>query len=198
MTTTAPAEPTRPPVPPALKRFIWDIQSMVELGDGEREILLIGRDLMTRLLASDDWLPDAFAAAPPGEARQYQLYSDGMERFSVVASVIPAGAALAIAQPGAWEIIGALRGHLARSVADGAPRALPRGAVEAYRSATEADVRLDGAEFAIAIHVYGGEIGRLLRRSVAANGETSEPMAYANGEDAPPYDIYTIQTEIRD
>jgi predicted metal-dependent enzyme (double-stranded beta helix superfamily) len=192
--TTAPAEPTRAPVPPALKRFIWDIQSMVELADSEREILLIGRDLMTRLVAEDDWLPDAFAAAPPGEARQYQLYSDGMERFSVVASVIPAGAALAIEQPGVWEIIGALRGTPARSLVGGTPRELPRGAVEAFRSSGDAAVRLAGAEAAIAIHVYGGEIGRLIRRS----GATGEPMGYANGEDAPPYDIFTIQTEIRD
>ncbi|MBY6243960.1 hypothetical protein K3F48_22680 [Methylosinus sp. Sm6] len=171
---------------------------MVELADSEREILLIGRDLMTRLVAGHDWLPDAFVAAPPGEARQYQLYSDGMERFSVVASVIPAGAALAIEQPGVWEIVGALRGAPARSLVGGTPRELPRGAVEAFRSAGDAVIRLAGAEAAIAVHVYGGEIGRLVRRSVAPNGEAGEPMGYANGEDAPPYDIFTIQTEIRD
>ncbi|BGE85347.1 3-mercaptopropionate dioxygenase [Methylosinus sp. 3S-1] len=190
---TAAPEPTRPPVPPALKRFIWDIQSMVELAEGEREILLIGRDLMTRLVAEDDWLPEVFAAAPSGEARQYQLYSDGMERFAVIASVLPAGAALAIEQPGVWEIIGALRGTPTRCLAGAAPRELPRGTVDVFRSAGEAAVRLAGAEAAIAIHVYGGEIGRLVRRP----GE-GEPMGYANGEDAPPYDIYTIQTEIRD
>lgn len=193
------AEPTRVPVPPALKRFIWDIQSMVELADSEREILLIGRDLMTRLVASDDWLPQAFAAAPPGAARQYQLYSDGMERFAVVASTLSNGAALAIEQPGVWEIIGALRGDLARSAAEGAPRALPAGVVEAYRSASDAAIRLSAAAEggAIAIHVYGGDIGRLLRRSVAG-GVSGDPMGYANGDDAPPYDIFTIQTEIRD
>ena len=49
------------PVPEPLKRFIWDIQSMVELAESEREILVIGRDLMARLVARDDWLPDAFA-----------------------------------------------------------------------------------------------------------------------------------------
>jgi hypothetical protein len=41
------------PVPPALKRFIWDIQSKAELDEGKREILFIGRDLMSRLVASD-------------------------------------------------------------------------------------------------------------------------------------------------
>lgn len=196
--TAAPDQPTRVPVPPALKRFIWDIQSMVELADGEREILLIGRDLMARLVAADDWLPEAFAAAPAGAARQYQLYSDGMERFTVVASVIPAGAALIVEQPGAWEIIGALRGGLARARAEEAPRALAPGAAEAFRSAGEAVVRLSGAPSAIAIHVYGGEIGRLLRRAVAPDGAIAAPPGYANGETAPPYDIFSIQTEIKD
>jgi predicted metal-dependent enzyme (double-stranded beta helix superfamily) len=193
----APDEPAKIPVPPALKRFIWDIQSMVELAEGEREILLIGRDLMTRLVAADDWLPQAYAEAPAGEARQYQLYSDGMERFSVVASILPGGAALAIEQPGVWEIVGALRGTLTRSPAGGTPRALAAGSVEAFRSASEAALRLAG-ETVVAIHVYGGEIGRLVRRSVTTDGALGEPMGYANSEDAPPYDIFTIQTEIRD
>jgi len=195
----APAEPTQIPVPPALKRFIWDIQSMVELAEGEREILLIGRDLMARLVSSDDWLPPAYAAAPAGEARQYQLYSDGMERFSVVASILPAGASLAIEAPGVWEIVGALRGSLARSGAP-ATRALAPGSVEAFRSASAADLRLAGAggETVIAIHAYGGEIGRLVRRPVAAEGAIGEPMGFANSADAPAYDIFTIQTEIRD
>jgi predicted metal-dependent enzyme (double-stranded beta helix superfamily) len=196
--TAAPDEPTKIPVPAALKRFIWDIQSMVELADGEREILLIGRDLMARLVASDDWLPQAYAAAPAGEARQYQLYSDGMERFAVVASILPVGAALAIEAPGVWEILGALRGTLTRNAA--ATRELTRGSVEAFRSAAEADLRLAGAggETVVAIHAYGGEIGRLVRRPVAASGAVGEPMGFANSEDAPPYDIFTIQTEIRD
>lgn len=194
-----PDEPAKIPVPPALKRFIWDIQSMVELADSEREILLIGGDLMRRLVTSDDWLPEAFAAAPNGEARQYQLYSDGMERFSVVASILPSGAALAIEAPGVWEIVGALRGAITRSAAS-ATRELAAGSVEAFRSTSEADLRLAGAgaETAVAIHVYGGEIGRLVRRPVAAEGAVGEPMGFANSENAPPYDIFTIQTEIRD
>jgi hypothetical protein len=52
---------------------------MVELDDGVREILFIGRDLMNRLVASDDWLPAAFGASGCS-----QLYRDGMARFSPV------------------------------------------------------------------------------------------------------------------
>jgi predicted metal-dependent enzyme (double-stranded beta helix superfamily) len=122
-----------------------------------------------------------------------------MERFSVVASILPCGAALAIEAPGVWEIAGALRGAIARCAAR-AMRELAAGSVEAFRSTSEADLRLAGAgaETAVAIHVYGGEIGRLVRRPVAAEGAVGEPMGFANSENAPPYDIFTIQTEIRD
>ena len=46
----------------------------------------------------------------------------------------------------------------------------------------------------IGIHVYGGEIGRLSRRSGAPGGR----MDYANAENVPPYDIFSIQSDIRD
>jgi spore coat polysaccharide biosynthesis protein SpsF len=73
----------RQAVPPALKRFIWDIQSMVELEASEREVLLIGRDLMARLLASDDGLPAIFAG--PGLA----TYPQGMEIDGFTVAALP-------------------------------------------------------------------------------------------------------------
>jgi len=210
MTTTttdaaeaAPPTSERGPVPPALKRFIWDIQSMVELADSEREILLIGRDLMTRLVASDDCLPMVFAVALPARGRQFQLYSDGEERFAVVASVLAPGAGLALEQQGVWEIAGVLRGAVARRLPAGSrdAGALEKGAVEARLSKTGGETALANAradEISIAIHVYGGAIGGMVRRSVSPDGATGEAEPFANGEAAPPYDIFTIQTEIKD
>lgn len=211
MTTTATdaadaAPPTtgkRGPVPPALKRFIWDIQSMVELADSEREILLIGRDLMGRLVASDDCLPEVFAVALPARGRQFQLYSDGEQRFAVAASVLAPGAGLALEQQGVWEIAGVLRGAVARRLPAAVEeiRALEKGAVEARLSKAGASTALANAradEMSIAIHVYGGAIGGMSRRSVSPDGALSETEPFANGEAAPPYDIFTIQTEIED
>jgi len=210
MTTTAtdaaqadPPTGERGPVPPALKRFIWDIQSMVELADSEREILLIGRDLMTRLVASDDCLPAVFADASPARGRQFQLYSDGEERFTVVASVLAGGAGLSLDQPGVWEIVGMLRGAAARRLPGGpeGAGALEKGAVEARLSKTGPSAALANAlaeDVSIAIHVYGGAIGGMTRRSVSPEGAIGEGEPYANGEATPPYDIFTIQTEIKD
>jgi predicted metal-dependent enzyme (double-stranded beta helix superfamily) len=206
MTITDPTSEVRDriPVPPALKRFIWDIQSMVELAESEREILVIGRDLMARLIASDDWLPTIFAAPDSVGGRQFQIYSDGLERFSIVSSVLAGGTALAIEQPAIWEIAGVLRGAVAWQQPGGAEtkRILQPGAMEVRSSRTSDAVQLSNAlndNVSVCIHVYGGEIGRLNRRPLKPNGQSGEQAAgYANTEEAPPYDIMSIQTEIRD
>ncbi|MFG1312467.1 cysteine dioxygenase family protein [Xanthobacter autotrophicus] len=200
------------PVPPALKRFIWDIQSMVELADDPREILMIGADLMGRLVATDDWLPAVFATAGNVPFRQYQLYADGMERFTVVATVLSGGADLPLCQEPFWEISGVLRGAVHRqrfALPDSAapvPRAplktLPAGNVETFSPKGGDGLKIANAseaEVAIAIQVYGGEIGGLARRAITAEGGASTfTSLYANPPEAPAYDILTIQTQIVD
>jgi 3-mercaptopropionate dioxygenase len=196
----------RDPVPAVLKRFIWDIQSMVELAESEREILVIGRDLMARLVENDDWLPTVFAVPNPAGGQQFQIYRDGLERFTVVSTILSGGTTLSIAQQSVWEIIGVLRGSVARRQLDcfpeeraqpGGGRLLEKGSVEARSSGSRAVSQLSNAlsdRISIGIHVYGGEIGRLSRRSGAPGGR----MDYANAENVPPYDIFSIQSDIRD
>lgn len=205
MSAAEPISPTdaRGPIPAALKRFIWDIQSMVELAESEREILLVGRDLMARLVCSADVLPAAFSVAAPGAGRQFQIYSDGMERFCVASTILAGGAALSIAQPAAWEIMGVLTGAIDRGALDdaGGGRLLRPGSVETLGSKCGDALRLSNVlddRVTVSIHVYGGEIGKLDRRQLAPDGTTAAPLGYANGENAPPYDIFSIQTDIRD
>jgi 3-mercaptopropionate dioxygenase len=209
------------PVPPSLKRFIWDVQSIVELAESDREIFVIGGDLMARLVASDDWLPEGFATpprAPPqsGEGRvgawQFHLYADALQRFCVVTTVLSGRHALPICQEPVWEIMGLLRGAVGRqrfALADGAPPAatgaaklLKPGAVETSSPKRGEAVQLTNAlddGDSISIHVYGGDIGSLRRRTVGADGTISEfANGYANAADRPPYDILAIQTRIED
>jgi predicted metal-dependent enzyme (double-stranded beta helix superfamily) len=198
----------RTPVPAALRRFIWDIQSMVELAESEREILLIGRDLMARLIATDDWLPAVFAAPDAAGGRQFKIYQDGLERFCVVSTVLRGGAFVAISQPSVWEIAGVLRGGVTRQQLNGFPAkraqvgASRASAVEARPSGSAEVMELCNALddcTSIVIHVYGGDIGAMSRRSGAPDGGLdARPSAHANAEDAPPYDIFSIQSEIRD
>jgi predicted metal-dependent enzyme (double-stranded beta helix superfamily) len=197
------------PVPLALKRFIWDIQSLVELDEGEREILFIGRDLMARLIASDDWLPEVFAAPNSAQGQQYQLYADGLERFSVVSTVLAVGQSLPIRQQPFWEIAGQLRGGAARRrfrlgdtslEVDDSHLVKASAAVFGSRGADAVQIANDLAdEVSITIHVYGGDIGKLSRREIEPDGSSREIVSgYANGAENPPYDIWTIQTEIID
>ncbi len=200
-----------PAVPEELRRFLWDIQSMVELADSDREILLIGRDLMGRLLASDDCLPDVFATPDPKHCQQFQLYHDDLERFTVVSTVLAPGQILPVVQDDVWQIRGVLRGAVERArfalsddgkpTPSGAPAVLAKGDIETNPKNTGA-VRLRNAlsdAVSICIDVYGGELSILQRRTLAPGGVVDEgPVVYANPEDAPPYDIRSIQARIVD
>ncbi|MBI5311652.1 MAG: hypothetical protein HZB28_00660 [Methylocystis sp.] len=201
----------RDPVPPALRRFIWDIQSMVELAESEREILLIGRDLMARLFTTDEWLPTVFAAPKPAGGQQFQIYRDGLERFSVVSTILSGGACVTISQPSVWEIAGVWRGAVNRQRLDASPTKSAQAGVSHLLQARAVEARSSGSgevlelcnalddQTSIVIHVYGGDIGRISRRSGASHGSMdAPPLGYANRENAPPYDIFSIQNEIRD
>lgn len=181
---------------------------MVELAESEREILLIGRDLMSRLVASDDWLPAVFASPDENRCRHYQLYRDDLDRFSVVGTVLWTGQAMQIRQDKVWEIFGVLRGSVSRSLppqAEGSGKAkvYHPGSVDAEastngRSAVHLSNAL-GEGVSIGIHVYGGDIGAITRSAHHADGAAGEMISdYANGENAPAYDIHSIQTEILD
>lgn len=201
-----------PVVPEPLRRFCWDIQSMVELADDPREILMIGRDLMGRLVAADDWMPEAFTGLGDGPFRQYQLYADQLVRFTVVASVLAPGARLPLCAEPAWELAGVLRGAITRqrfALPEGTPpvtrtdgRTLGAGAVDSFvpKGGDGLLVANASAEApAILIQVHGAEIGGLARRAVAADGATSDFItAYANPPEMPAYDILSIQARIVD
>lgn len=197
---------------PALKRFLWDIQSMVELTEDPREILLVGADLMARLVATDDWLEPRFAAAAPDGPRLFQLFGDAAERFCVATAVLGPGQALPVLLQPCWQILGVVRGTVtseARAVSadkatasPGAVRTLSKGAVE-RRVAKSGEALLlanpsESAE-AILIQVYGAEIGASPRYAIAPDGSLREcPFGYANGPDNPAHDIWSIQTIIED
>jgi predicted metal-dependent enzyme (double-stranded beta helix superfamily) len=196
--------------PEALKRFIWDIQSMVELAESEREILMIGRDLMMRLIAVDDWLPPAFSAADSACGQQFQLYSDAMERFTIVSTVLAPGQASTVGVEPYWQICGVLRGAFSRRSFDvdaegrilpgGREQRLDSGAIltSSARGAAQL-VNLHQDRVSIAIQVFGGDIGKTPRLTLSPDGAAQfGPSSYANVPDAPPYDIWTIQTRIED
>ncbi len=200
------------PVPPALKRFIWDMQSMIELTESEREILLIGSDLMSRLVAQADWLPNAFAKPNPRHPQHFQLYTDGLERFTVAATVLAGGQTPPPTLDPTWEIMGVLRGSIrlerfqvtedCQIIPKGEPTQLMQGQSAAFKSKDRDALRVsNGADDidAVIIHVYGAEMTKTLRRTFPLDSALEErPTRFDNSPDSPPYDIFSIQTRIED
>jgi predicted metal-dependent enzyme (double-stranded beta helix superfamily) len=118
---------------------------------------------------------------------------------------------VAISQPSVWEIAGVLSGAVTREQLDvfptkhaqvGESRPLRPRAVEARSSGSSNVLQLCNTlndRTSVVIHVYGGDIGQMSRRSGAPGGSIdARLLGYANAENSPPYDIFSIQNEIRD
>lgn len=175
----------------SLREFVVALTELVERAEDEPRILAEGRELLGRLVATDDWLPDAFARPHPQYYQQYLLYADPRERFSVVSFVWGPGQKTPLHDHTVWGLVGVLRGQeRERSFAaraDGGyvethAGVLGPGGVTAV-SPDIGDVHvvenaLDD-QVSISIHVYGGNIGRISRHVFDA--ATGAPKAFVSG-----------------
>jgi predicted metal-dependent enzyme (double-stranded beta helix superfamily) len=162
-----------------LRDFVAAITHLAEQhGNAEEAMLTPARDLLSGLVAHDDWLPDAFAASDPNRYRQYLLYGDPLERFSLVSFVWGPGQRTPVHDHLMWGLVGMLRGaedavsYTRPSdgpglIAGGKSRLLP-GMVEAV-SPRIGDIHTVANALAdqpsISIHLYGGNIGTVHRHS---------------------------------
>ncbi|MGA0796986.1 MAG: cysteine dioxygenase, partial [Quisquiliibacterium sp.] len=70
-----------------LREFVIGMTRLVERTSDEPELIARGRELLSTLIRDDAWLPDEFAQLASDTYRQYLLYCDPLERFSVVSFV---------------------------------------------------------------------------------------------------------------
>lgn len=175
-----------------LHAFVCSLLRLIDSrGAAETEILEPARDLLTGLVSRDDWLPDEFARPSAERYRQYLLYGDPLDRFSLVSFVWGPGQRTPVHDHLTWGLIGMLRGEEVSTayVRDGAGRLrvggrerLRPGQVEAV-SPTIGDVHAVSNGFddraSISIHLYGGNIG-LIRRHVFVP-ETGEVKDFVSG-----------------
>lgn len=72
-----------------LRCYVAGLAELVAAPDAgeEQPIVQSASALMRDLVAVDDWLPDAFATPDERYYRQYLLYADPCERFSLVSFV---------------------------------------------------------------------------------------------------------------
>jgi predicted metal-dependent enzyme (double-stranded beta helix superfamily) len=175
---------------PRFRRFLGDLGALMAEGPTEEHILREGDRLLGRLVAFDDWLPPVFAAADPSHYRQYLLYGDRQERFSMVAFVWGPGQSTPVHNHTVWGLVGVLRGaelvqpyvKRGRRLAPlGPEQRLSAGQVTAV-SPTIGDLHRVANAYAdrssISIHVYGGDIGRIRR---TAYDETGRPSTFVSG-----------------
>ncbi|MFQ6746868.1 cysteine dioxygenase, partial [Bordetella pertussis] len=85
-------------------------QLVERTGLQEAAILAQARQLIAGLVAHDDWLPDEMAQPHPEYYRQYLLYGDPRDRYSLVSFVWGPGQKTPVHDHTVWGVIGMLRG----------------------------------------------------------------------------------------
>jgi 3-mercaptopropionate dioxygenase len=179
-----------------LHAFVRDFGLLVDSGADEAAIFDTGRALLAGLVAVDDWLPPAFAEPAATRYRQYLLYCDPRERFSVASFVWGPGQSTPIHDHTVWGMVGVLRGaerceEFALPPQPGALRAtgshlLPAGAIDLVSPAVGDIHRVSNAlpdAVSVSIHVYGANIGMLPRH--VWDSETGARAGFVSGYDNP-------------
>jgi predicted metal-dependent enzyme (double-stranded beta helix superfamily) len=160
-----------------LRDFVAAMTGMVEhQGNAEDAVLEPARNLLAGLVAFDDWLPEPFAASDPARYRQYLLYGDPLDRFTLVSFVWGPGQRTPVHDHQMWGLVGMLRGLEeavpytwqagGTALIAGAPSFLRPGMVEPVSPHlgdihTVANALPDRPS--ISIHLYGGNIGTVRR-----------------------------------
>ena len=159
------------------RTFVRSFTSLIEQArDDEERVLAEGKKLLSELVGHDDWLPDEFAQPSPERYRQYLLYCDPMERFSVVSFVWGPGQTTPIHDHTVWGMVGVMRGveqseefrlepATGRLLAAGTHR-LARGGIDLVSPRIGDIHRVSNAladSPSISIHVYGANIGSVAR-----------------------------------
>ncbi len=175
-----------------LRQFIADLADVIDEGEDEAAVLAAGEVLLKRLVAVDDWLPEAYAQPHPDHYQQYLLHCDSRERFSVVSFVWGPGQATPIHNHTVWGLVGILRGaervESFRTDTNGSltltdDSVLRRGEVEAVGPDIGDIHRVsNGADgVSVSIHVYGANIGAVRRSIFRPDGTTKTFISgYAN------------------
>lgn len=177
-----------------LRRFVCTLTRLCDAGAGEEAIRRDGAAALRDLVADDDWLPPEFAESDPRQYRQYLLYCDPLERFSVVSFVWGPGQKTPVHDHTVWGLIGMLRGaEIARAYdreSDGrllaaGDETLAPGMVAAVSPAIGDIHQVENAladRPSISIHAYGANIGAVARHVFVLDSGEAKPFVsgYAN------------------
>jgi predicted metal-dependent enzyme (double-stranded beta helix superfamily) len=176
------------------RRFLCDLTRLSDAGADESDIREHAGASLRALVAADDWLPAEFCEPDPAQYRQYLLYCDPLERFSVVSFVWGPGQKTPVHDHTVWGLIGMLRGaELSRGYAiEPCGRLAPAGDEHLVPGAvTAVSPRIGDIHHvenalsdrpSISIHAYGANIGAVARHVFAPDSGAAKPFVsgYAN------------------
>jgi len=170
-----------------LRDFVTGMTGLVERhGADEARMLNDGERLLEALVSHDDWLPDEFAAPSPASYRQYLLYCDPLERFSVASFVWMPGHRTPIHDHTVWGLVGVMRGEelceeYSSSIEKMNSHKVKAGDVDRV-SPSIGDIHVvsnAGTQTAVSIHVYGANIGAVRRHTF--DPDSGQPKEFISG-----------------
>jgi predicted metal-dependent enzyme (double-stranded beta helix superfamily) len=166
-----------------LRGFVQDMTRLAERhGGDESRMLDEGAKLLKDLVTHDDWLPEAYAAPSTESYRQYLLYCDPLERFSVVSFVWMPGHRTPIHDHTVWGLVGVMRGEeqcdeFSKGIRKTNSHKVRRGDIDRV-SPRIGDIHVvsnAGSQPAVSIHVYGANIGAVKRHTYdPASGQAKD------------------------
>lgn len=187
-----------------LRDCVQDLTRLADRSIADPEAMIAGgQDILGRLIAQDDWLPD-FATVPHGQFyRQYLLHCDPLERFSIVSFVWGPGQKTPIHDHTVWGLVGMLRGEERSRRFERKGDALTEAGTEMLHpgqidivSPTHGDIHQVANAFedraSISIHVYGANIGRVHRNVYDADTGKIKPFVSGYNSDVVP-NIWSMQ-----
>jgi 3-mercaptopropionate dioxygenase len=160
------------------REFVQSFTKFVERVRGDEERVFVeGKALLSEIIVHDDWLPEQFAKPDPELYRQYLLYCDPMERFSVVSFVWGPGQKTPVHDHTVWGMVGVMRGvelceqfnldpATGRLISGGTHEVSP-GGIDLVSPRVGDIHRVSNALVdcaSISVHVYGANIGAVERQ----------------------------------
>jgi 3-mercaptopropionate dioxygenase len=181
-----------------LRAFVAETAQLLATETGEAAILAQLAPKLEALIQHDDWLPEAYAVADGRRYRQYLLYADALDRFSIVSFVWGPGQGTPIHDHRVWGLVGVLRGEEVSvsyqrqpdgSLRAGIPERLKAGSVATVSPETgDIHAIFNGLPDAssVSIHVYGANIGRIRRAVYDAETGTAHDFISGYSNDTVP------------
>jgi len=168
-----------------LSKFITNMTILVGRAQKESEIIADGKTLLESLVSDIRWLPHEFSCYKFKSYSQHLIYLDPNERFSIVCFVWGAGQETSVHNHTVWGLVGVIKGEELCDefeIIDGFPiytgrsHKMTAGQVEAV-SPTIGDwhrVSNPTNDISISIHVYGANIGTIVRKQIDNNQSIEE------------------------